>query len=84
MEENEKRFLNEMYSAALERTIRRFWILCIILALSFAASVVYIVYLENQFTTETTTTTIESDATDGGSALGIIGDGNEVSTDGSR
>ena len=49
MSENERRFLNEMYSAVLERTIRRLWILCIILVVLLVSSNLAWIYYENQF-----------------------------------
>lgn len=57
----ENKFLHEMYLASLERTIRRLWILCIILVfLLVGSNVCWIVY-ENSFEDMTQTVTQESE-----------------------
>ena len=57
----ENKFLHEMYLASLERTIKRLWILCIILVfLLVGTNVCWIVY-ENSFEETTQTVTQESD-----------------------
>lgn len=71
-------FAIESCIAALERTIRRLWILCILLAVFLVASNAAWIYYESQWqvvqeTTETTTVDVEGD-----SAVGIAGDNNEV------
>ena len=69
----------EMIVAAQERTVRRLWILCIILVVLLTASNAMWIYYEAQFEdVSTSTQTIHTDASDGGDATGIIGDNNEV------
>lgn len=63
-----------------ERTIRRLWILCIIIFLAFTGSNVAWIYYESQF--ETTTTQIEAEQeTEGGGDNYVIG-GNYGTTEG--
>ena len=71
-------FRDEIFIAAMERTIRRLWILCIILIIAFVASNLGWLYYESQFEEVTETKTVETDASDGGDATGIIGGHNEV------
>lgn len=75
---DEKYFLNEMYSAVLERTIKRLWILCLVLIIMLFGTNFAWLYYEKQFEDVTESTTIEEDVSEGGSAFGFIGDGNEV------
>lgn len=72
-------FKDEIFVAAMERTIRRLWILCIILIVLLAGTNAAWIYYESQFEDVTTTTeSVETDAKDGGNATGIIGNDNEV------
>lgn len=61
-----------------ERHIRRLWILCILLVALLVGTNGAWLWYESQFMDSVTTTSIESNATDGGNATGIIGDSNEV------
>lgn len=71
-------FRDEIFIATLERTIRRLWILCILLVLLLVGTNVAWIYYESQFEDVVTTETIESNSEDGGDATGIIGNNNEV------
>lgn len=59
--------------ARMERTIRRLWVLCIILILLLAGSNAAWIYYESQFTDETMTVTQDVDSGGGGDA--IVNDG---------
>ena len=50
-----------MYLASLERTIRRWWILCILLAIMLVGSNAAWLYYESQFEDKTTTESIEAE-----------------------
>jgi len=65
--------VHEGIMARQERTIKRLWILCIVIFIAFVGSNLGWMYYESQFTEEVTTT-YTSDATDGGNAV-INGDG---------
>lgn len=71
-------FKDEIYIAAFERTIRRLWILCIILIILLAGTNAAWIYYESQFEDIITTETIDTNSEDGGDATGIIGNDNEV------
>ena len=76
-------FKDEIYLAMLERTIKRLWIMSLILIILLVGSNIAWLYYESQFEDVTTTsTTIDADAKDGGNATGIIGNDNEVSDHG--
>lgn len=69
------------YESALareERTIKRLWILCIILTILLVATNLAWAIYESQFEDIYTSESVEVEAQDGGNALGIIGDDNEV------
>jgi len=68
--------VHESDMARQERTIKRLWILCIIIIVLLVGSNGAWILYESQFMDETTT--IEADAGDGGNALGIVGNDNEV------
>ena len=90
MENNEVKsipyFVHEGMMARQERTIKRLWILCIIIFLAFVASNAAWIWYENQFMDVVTTNEITQDVNseDGGNA--IINDGvhinGEEQTDG--
>jgi len=72
-------FVHEADMARLERTNKRLFIIVVILILALIGTNVGWLIYESQFqVAETTTETVEVDATDGGNAIGIIGDDNEV------
>lgn len=71
-------FKDEAFVAMTERTIRRLWILCIILILLLAGTNGAWIYYESQYEDVVTTNEIETDAGEGGNASAIMGDGNEV------
>lgn len=68
-------FVHEGAMARMERTIRRLWILCIILIALLAGTNGAWIYYESQFMDEVTTTEVtqDVDSDDGGDA--IINDG---------
>lgn len=68
--------VHEADMARQERTIKRLWILCILLVILLVGSNGAWFLYERQFVEETMT--IEADASDGGNAIGIVGDDNEV------
>ena len=45
----DEKFINEMYSAVLERTIKRLWVLCILLVVLLVGSNLAWLYYENSF-----------------------------------
>lgn len=72
-------FVHEADMARLERTNKRLFIVVLVLILSLIGTNLAWIKYENSFqVAETTTETVEVDATDGGNAIGIIGDDNEV------
>lgn len=75
-------FTSEVFTATLERTIKRLWVLCIILIVALIASNGAWIYYESQFENVVTTTTIDTNTKGGGDAFGVIGDNNEVNSDG--
>lgn len=66
-------FVHEGAMARTERTIRRLWILCIILVLLLTATNGAWIWYESQFADEVTTVTQDVDSSDGGDAT--INDG---------
>ena len=68
-------FAHEGMMARMERTVKRLWILCIILIILLAGTNGAWIYYENQFMDEVTTTEVtqDVDSDDGGDA--IINDG---------
>ena len=60
MNENDK-YIHDAYMAMAERTIRRLWILCLVIFLAFATSIVFIIYQEQQFETITQEVTQETE-----------------------
>lgn len=62
MNDNEK-YVYEILTACLERTIRRLWVLCVILILLLVASNgAWLLYESTMQTVETTTQTVTQDA----------------------
>ena len=61
-------FVHESIMVRQERTIRRLWILCLVLILCLVGTNLAWTVYENGFTDEITTTTIEAHS-DGGSAI---------------
>jgi hypothetical protein len=79
------KFVQEMYAAALERTIKRLWILAIILILALIGTNLGWLYYENQFEDLTTVTQDVSAEADGDSDINlhtIGGDYNGSESDG--
>ena len=64
------KFYIETITATLERTIRRLWILCVLLALLCAAAVSFIVWRETQFQDEIITIEQEADGPSRNFAIG--------------
>lgn len=71
-------FKVEIALAIAERTIRRFWITCIILILLLAGSNAYWYHREQQFEVVTTTETVESYLECDGDAICVVGKDNSV------
>lgn len=73
-------FVHEGDMARLERSNKRMFILVILLILALIGSNFAWIYYEHQFVDVVTETseTVDVDTTDGGTAIGIIGDMNEV------
>ena len=69
-------------STRLERTIRRLWILCIILIILLVGSNGAWLYYENSFEDVVTTTNKVEAESDSGDVIGIIGNGNGVNGEG--
>lgn len=76
MDESNK-YIHDAYTSMAERTIRRLWILCIVifcaLFLALVGSNLAWLYYESQYTDEETTTI---DASQDGSGINILGGGN--------
>lgn len=70
---------NEILFSIFERTIRRLWVLCIVLIIMLVATNICWVVYESQYETVETTQMIETDTDGAGSVNCIIGDKNEVS-----
>ena len=75
--ENIPYFFHESMMARQERTIRRLWILCIIIFLAFAGSNAAWIYYESQFTEEVVTQDV--DTGNGAAYVAGIGDVNGTS-----
>lgn len=67
-------FRDEIFIATLERTIRRLWILCILLILLLVGTNVAWLYYESQFE-DVVTTTETIDALQDGEGPNIVGGG---------
>lgn len=67
-------FVYEGTIAYMERTIRRLWVLCIIIFLAFVGSNVAWMYYESQFTTNEQRVEQEVDTGDGSAVVTGIGD----------
>ena len=70
--DNKERYIHEIYASMAERTIKRLWVLCVIMFLALVGSNVAWLYYESQFTYEETTTI---DATQDGNGVNIVGGG---------
>lgn len=66
-------FVHEGMMARQERTIRRLWILCIIIFLAFVASNAAWIWYESQFTDEIVTEEIEQDVDTGNGNANVNG-----------
>lgn len=64
--DNVPKFYFESVMASMERTIKRLWILCIIIFLALVITNAGWIMYESQFTDEVITQDITQDATDGG------------------
>lgn len=72
MDESNK-YIHDAYIAMAERTIKRFWILCVIMFLALVGSNLAWLYNDSQYADEETTTI---DTTQDGSGINIVGGGN--------
>lgn len=70
--ENIPYFVHEGMMARQERTIRRLWILCLVIFLAFVGSNIAWIYYESQFTEEVVTQDV--DTGDGAAYVAGIGD----------
>ena len=70
--------VHESAQARQERTIKRLWVLCIVIFAAFVISNGAWIYYEAQFETTTTTIEAEQDATSGGNNYVIGGDYGET------
>jgi hypothetical protein len=73
---------NEILFSIFERTIRRLWILCIVLIIMLVATNAGWLYYARQFEMVVTTQTIDSQTDGTGDVTCIIGERNEVTEDG--
>ena len=64
-------FTQEMYAATLERTIKRLWVLCIILILALVGTNLGWIYYEDQFEDTTTITQDVKAEADGNSDINL-------------
>ena len=74
MENNRDRYIQEVYSSILERTIRRLWILSLILIILLFGTNAAWLYYESQFEEVTTTTTIDATQDGNGNNTVVGGD----------
>lgn len=70
----QEKFIQEMYAAVLERTIKRLWILAILLIIALVGTNAGWIYYENQFADETTITQ-EADTGSGNGSITLNGTG---------
>lgn len=68
-------FAHEGMMARMERTVKRLWILCIILIILLAGTNGAWIYYDNQFMDEVTTTEVTQDVDSGEGGDAIINDG---------
>lgn len=73
--------VHESAMARMERTIRRLWILLIVLVVLLVGSNALWIWYEAQFETETSSYEIEQDASDGGTNYAVGGDFNGKAED---
>ena len=73
--------VHESDMARLERTIKRLWILLLVLIALLAGSNAAWIYYESQFSVETTSTEIEQDTDGGGNNYVVGGDFNGEAED---
>lgn len=72
MKDDKDQFVYEALASALERTIKRLWILCILLVILLVGSNVAWLYYESQFEDKVTTVTQDVDAeSDGNSDINL-------------
>lgn len=71
--ENIPYFLHESMMARQERTIRRLWILCLVIFLAFAGSNAAWIWYESQFTDEIVTEEIKQDVDTGNGNANVNG-----------
>lgn len=71
--EEHLRYAHDRESAFAERTVKRLWILLILMAVLLVGTNAYWIYNESQYEDVVTTTTVESDASDGGNAIANVG-----------
>ena len=65
----QEKYMQEMYTSVLERTIKRLWVLCIILIVLFFGSNAAWIYYENQFEDVVTTITQDLEANGGNATI---------------
>ena len=73
---------NEILFSIFERTIRRLWVLCIVLIIMLVTTNACWLYYARQFEMVVTTQTIDSQTDGTGDVTCIIGERNEVTEDG--
>ena len=66
--------VHESAQARQERSIKRLWILCLVMFLAFAGSNAAWIYYESQFETQTTQIEAEQETSDGGNNFVVGGD----------
>ena len=74
---NVRQYDIDLLSAMAERTIKRLWIIVLVLIIALIGTNGAWLYYQSQFEDVVTTTTYEADATDGGNAV-ANGDGSVV------
>lgn len=74
---NVRQYDIDLLSAMAERTIKRLWIIILVLIIALIGTNGAWLYYQSQFEDVVTTTTYETDATDGGNAV-ANGDGSVV------
>ena len=77
--------VHESIVASMERTIKRLWVLCVIMFLSLVISNALWIYYESQFedvvTTQSITQDVTQDSGDGGSNTFVGGDYGEAESE---
>jgi len=71
---DEQRYIYDLIAASAERTVKRLWIVIIILIMALCSSNACWIWYESQYSDTVTTTTIEAEQDGGGNNTVVGGD----------